>query len=284
MAGYLAAMAPGVQLGFAVLVPTLHHPVRLAEQIGLLDQLTGGNLIVGLGVGAGALEIAGFGRDFNVRHDLFEEAADLLVRLWSHEGGEMSYEGPSYRGVIKGRIIPRPVQLPYPPLARATRDIGRAEEWGAKGQPLLLGSFGLEHMASMLEAHNRGLARAPLSDVRREQIKDMVAIHHIIHVADTDEQAWREFQPIWDRHMEQHYYANRNIHYTRAELPPEHVEKYTAEQLMCGSPATVIKMLREYQEIGVRHHMAWMNVGDCPPELVERSLRLYAAEVMPAFS
>src|SRR5436305_4747752 len=58
LAGYLAALAPGLQIGFAVIVPTLHHPVRLAEQLGLLDQLTHGKLIVGLGVGAGALEIA----------------------------------------------------------------------------------------------------------------------------------------------------------------------------------------------------------------------------------
>lgn len=283
LAGHLAALAPGVQLGFAVIVPTLHHPVRLAEQLGLLDQLTNGNLIVGLGVGAGALEIAGFGRDFGERHELFEEAAGLLIRLWSFEGGVLEYEGPSYKGVVKGRIIPRPVQLPHPPLARATRDPGRAEEWGAKGQPLLLGSFGIPHMKTMLDAHNRGLERSSLSEAEREKVRDQVAIHHVIHVAETDEQAWKEFAPVWDIHMVQHYYANRNIHYTREELPPEHVETYTAQQLMCGSPATVIKMLKEYEAIGVRHHMAWMNVGDCPPDLVEKSLRLYAAEVMPAF-
>ncbi len=283
LAGYLAAQAPGVQLGFAVIVPALHHPVRLAEQIGLIDNLTGGNLVVGLGVGAGALEVAGFGQDFEERHRLFEEMVDTLVRLWAHEEGSIAYDAAGYRGVVEGRILPRPVQLPFPPLARATRDPGRAEEWGARGQPILLGSFGLEHMQIMLDAHNTGLERAPISAERREAIRNMGAIHHVIHVAATDEEAWQEFQPSWDRHMEQHYFANRNVKLSRAELPPEHVERYTAQQLMCGSPETVIRLLKEYEDIGVRHHMAWMNVGDCPPELVEKSMRLYAAEVMPAF-
>ena len=283
MAGHLAALTPSMRIGFAVIVPTLHHPVRLAEQIALLDNLTNGRIIVGLGVGAGALELAGFGEDFGKRHDRFEETAELLVTLWEHQGGVMEYETSLYKGKIDGRVIPRPKQQPYPLLARASRDPNRIEAWGKRGQPILLQSRGPEWIGEMLVAHERGLLQAPVDDERREAAREASGIHHVVYVAATDEQAKREFQPYWDKHLVHNYYANKSIPLKYEELPPEQLYGYTRDQLICGSPETVTAELKKYEAIGVRQHMVWANVGDIPDDLVQGSLRLFAKEVLPAF-
>lgn len=283
LAGHLTAAVPGMRIGFAVVVPGLHHPVRLAEQLGLLDQLSGGNLVVGIGSGAGAIELGGYGVKFDERQAAFDEVSDLLPKLWAHREGEFAYKTARYEGVIHGRIIPSPIQKPYPMLARATGDAQRTEDWGARGQPILLGSRGAEWLAGMLAAHESGLSRAPVDETRREAARNSSAIHHVVYVGETDESARRDFMPYWDQHLVHYHYANRGTYFPRADLPADFVANYTEKQLIIGSPQTVIENLRQYEAIGIRQHMLWANVGNCPANLVEASMYRFARQVMPAF-
>src|SRR5439155_5802890 len=93
IAGALAASLRHAALGFAVVQTALHHPIRLAEQIALLDHLTKGRLIIGLGRGSSfnIYDYQGFGIDHHEAQGRLDEAEDIMIRAWS--GGAFDHTG-----------------------------------------------------------------------------------------------------------------------------------------------------------------------------------------------
>ena len=90
LAGALAASLRRAALGFAVIQTALHHPIRLAEQLALLDHLTKGRLIVGLGRGSSfnIYDYQGFGIDHREAQARLDEAEAIMRRAWA--GGEFA--------------------------------------------------------------------------------------------------------------------------------------------------------------------------------------------------
>src|SRR5262249_37357171 len=114
-AGALAARTSRVRLGFAVIQMALHHPVRLAIQLAVLDNLSRGRCEVGIGRGSSynEYEYVGFGLRSDDSRERMDEAVEVLTRAWTeepfvHEGKFFSVRLPSVR--------PRPVQRPHPPI------------------------------------------------------------------------------------------------------------------------------------------------------------------------
>jgi probable F420-dependent oxidoreductase len=112
----LAAMATRterIRLSTGMLILTLQHPVRIAEEAAVVDLLSHGRLTLGVAVGYRPLEFELFGIEYRKRGRRFEEALEVLVRSWS--GEPFSYEGETLR-VPEIVVRPRPVQRPHPPL------------------------------------------------------------------------------------------------------------------------------------------------------------------------
>ncbi len=82
MAGALAARTRRIDIGYAVNVTPLHHPVRLAEEIATVDQLSGGRVIAGFGPGYSPVEYAPFDADFDDRHRLHDEGIRRVLEHW----------------------------------------------------------------------------------------------------------------------------------------------------------------------------------------------------------
>src|SRR5204862_3694601 len=93
VAGALAIALKRAGLGFAVLQTSLHHPIRLAEQIAVLDNLTKGRLIVGLGRGSSynIYDYQGFGIDHHEAQARLDEAEAIIVRAWTE--GQFRHHG-----------------------------------------------------------------------------------------------------------------------------------------------------------------------------------------------
>ena len=108
-----------VKLGFAVLEMALYHPVRVAEQIALLDNLSGGRVIVGIARGSAfnAYEYRGFGTSVQFGRECLDEAEELLVKCWAARDG-LEFHG-KYWDVVLPEVRPHPVQQPHPPVLRA---------------------------------------------------------------------------------------------------------------------------------------------------------------------
>ena len=117
-ASALAMATTRIKIGFAVLQTSLYHPLRMAEQISLIDQLSKGRLIVGLGRGSlvNTHEYSGYEIDPATAQERFEEIEKILIQCWTqekvvHAGKYWNFEIPMLR--------PRPYTKPYPPILRS---------------------------------------------------------------------------------------------------------------------------------------------------------------------
>lgn len=165
--GYLAAITERVTLGLSVLVLPMHHPIEVAKQAAEIDCLSGGRLVLGVGVGWFKEEFVALGRDFHTRGARTDEALDLMRRLWSDD--PVTFEG-RYHQVRDALFSPKPVQQPYPPVWIAGHSLPalrRAARRGDGWHPVRLGPDAYaEHrdrLAELLDAEGRSRADVSLS-------------------------------------------------------------------------------------------------------------------------
>ncbi len=109
--GYLAAIAPGLELVPAVIILPQRQTVLVAKQAAEVDVLTGGKYRFGVGIGWNAVEYEALGENFRNRGRRFEEQIELLRRLWTER--VVTFEG-KYHRVAEAGLNPLPVQRPIP--------------------------------------------------------------------------------------------------------------------------------------------------------------------------
>lgn len=115
---YLAAITRRVRIGTSVLVLPMHNPFEVAKQVAEVDQLSGGRVIFGIGVGWFEEEFEVLGRSFRNRGRRTDEALELMQHLWRDE--PVSFEG-RYYACENAHFRPKPVQQPRPPIWVAGR-------------------------------------------------------------------------------------------------------------------------------------------------------------------
>lgn len=126
---HLAACTSTIRLGTAVLAGPLHHPVRLAEDAIMLDHLSGGRLVLGLGIGHQEVDFAAYGAPHADRARVLDEVIDVLGHCFS--GEPFRHEGQHFRLESVG-ITPRPFSDPRPELwigAHSPSGLDRAARW-----------------------------------------------------------------------------------------------------------------------------------------------------------
>jgi alkanesulfonate monooxygenase SsuD/methylene tetrahydromethanopterin reductase-like flavin-dependent oxidoreductase (luciferase family) len=182
----IAALSPhlgGLAIGTAILVLPLHDPVHVAEQGAVLDQLTGGRLVLGLGMGDSAEEFAAFRVPVSRRGARFEEQVAIIRGLWS--GETLTYHGQFYE--LEGvRLKTPPVQPGGPPLwigGWGPRALARAAAIGDAWLPGPVGTFGdIVGRQATYDGHVRERGEDPLTRPR-PLIRDVV-------VAESEDDAW----------------------------------------------------------------------------------------------
>ena len=112
MFGALSRITKNIRIGYGVCILPYHHPVRVAERVALLDQLTDGRIEVGTGR-SNAYEQTGLGIDPRETRNLWNESISMLPKIWTSE--EYEYEGENW-SVPKRRVLPKPYQQPHPRL------------------------------------------------------------------------------------------------------------------------------------------------------------------------
>src|SRR5580700_885540 len=118
-AAALAVATQGAQIGFAVAQMSLHHPIRMAEQLALIDHISKGRLIVGLGRGTAynIYDYQGYGIDHTEAQARFEEAEAIMIRAWTGEGFE--HRGRFWQLKVPA-LRPLPLTRPHPVLIRSS--------------------------------------------------------------------------------------------------------------------------------------------------------------------
>jgi alkanesulfonate monooxygenase SsuD/methylene tetrahydromethanopterin reductase-like flavin-dependent oxidoreductase (luciferase family) len=135
VAGAAAAVTSRMRISTAVALLPFKHPLRLAEDLAILDQLSGGRMELGVGLGYAVHEFAAFGIPVSRRVSLTEECVDVLLRAWT--GERFSYAGKRYQ-FDDVQVTPAPVQVGGPPLWMASSSpagVARAVRYGTNLLP-----------------------------------------------------------------------------------------------------------------------------------------------------
>ena len=109
----VAARTRRLRIGTAVSLAAFYHPLRLAEEVALLDVLSGGRVNWGAGRGFDRTEFGAFGVPPEESAPRFQEAVDVVLRAWTTD--RLTYEGKYFRcdGI---EVLPKPLQRPHPPV------------------------------------------------------------------------------------------------------------------------------------------------------------------------
>lgn len=138
--GALAARTSTIRLGTGIAVLPLYHPVRLAEDCAVIDIISKGRLILGVGMGYQDVDFAAYGLTVSDRRPLFEEGLEIVRRAWTEE--RLCFVGKRYT-LTNVSVTPKPVQKPCPPIWVAGVGDESMKRAGRVGDAVLADSFQL---------------------------------------------------------------------------------------------------------------------------------------------
>ncbi len=284
-AAALAVATSRARIGFAVAQTSLHHPIRLAEQLALIDHLSQGRLIVGLGRGTAynIYDYQGYGIPAEEAQARFEEAEAIMLKAWTSEAFE--HHGRFWDLKVP-MLRPRPRTRPHPYMIRSASGEASMVEIARTGRPFLMNV-----QSNEVTRHRMALYRWTM----RESGHDAATIDRCVRecwvwrnvfVAETDAEAERIAVPAFAA-MQEHRAAMRKR--VAAEqgvtLAPAHagpVARTDAQHaLIHGSPATVAERLAEVAAIGVGGVIMSCRMGPMPHEAAAQSLTLLMERVAP---
>ena len=283
--GYLAARTRRIRLGTAVVTLPLYDPVRVVENMAFVDLLSNGRMVLGLGSGYRPYEFAGFGRDFDNRRDVQEEAIELILTLL-HER-RVQHKGAHFRARIEGEFEVFPVsrQQPHPPLFMAAgteRSMAYAARHGFGLMLSTLPSF--ETLGRQIAFYQRHCAEAP-ARLAANPAHRKVDIARWVYVADTDAEAKRDSEDGIIRHLT-HFLGGATAGYLGNVSEKDRATKLdydelAATTLLHGSPDTVVRRLRALREATGLTSLLLHYPPYYGHDKAMRSLRLFAERVMP---
>ena len=282
----IAARTQQIKIGFAVVQMALHHPIRLAEQVALIDNLSQGRIIVGLGRGTAFnfYEYRGYGIDPQEAHARLLEAEEILTKVWTardytHLGTYWQLQLPELR--------PQVYQQPHPPIVRACSGLDSTLEMARQGRPFLMNIQSDAVTRQRLDLYRQTMAEAGYDDDTIARTVDNCWAWRNIVVADTDAEAEAVGVPAFRRMREHLNSARRRLNLPGEQRPMSSgtpAARETVEHgLVYGSPATVCDRLEALRKSGIGGLILHFRLGPMPWDVTEHSLRLFAEKVAPEF-
>ena len=287
---YFAGRTRTIRLGSMVMVLPWHHPARAAEEIALLDHLSGGRTLLGIGRGIGRVEFEGLGIDQNESRQRFVETAQAV--LTSLESGRIEHAGEIIRQAPRD-IRPAPFQ--------SFRDRTYAAAMSPESA-LIMAELGIGILIipqKPWEEHARDLDnyRVRFRELHGREAPPPIAVCWTMCHEDAD-----RAQELGERYLVD-YYLEAAKHY---ELGGHHFDKLKGHEeyarwsagmrktgrqavgefflslQVCGTPDQCYEQIMEIRrKAGNEHFVGVFNYANLPLEEAERSMRLFASEVMP---
>ena len=288
LAASIAPRTTKIRLGSAVLLPSLHSPVRLAEDTATLDAISGGRLDVGLGRGTQGYEYTGYNVDWEESFERFKEGVTMVQGLWTNR--EYTYKG-RYFQADRVSLVPPPVQKPHPPIyLAATRTLATLEYVATTGHPLMIGVVmdtkdALDLCRRFVKLSQEAGHNVPIS---------AIPFFRYFYVAETEEQARRDAEPClnwtldvnqWRRSFKQGsevYHRLEDWRNTRTETPPSY-DYLHEHRAIIGTPEQCVAKIKDLQQQGIEYFGCNLSFGGMEHSKLLRSMKLFADEVMPHF-
>jgi alkanesulfonate monooxygenase SsuD/methylene tetrahydromethanopterin reductase-like flavin-dependent oxidoreductase (luciferase family) len=302
---YLTAVARAtsrLRFGAMMWQLPLYHPIRLAQEVAALDQLSRGRVEFGTGIGVHEHEFIRWGVDYYQRAAISEEVLQIVKMAWTQD--EVTIQG-KYFQFDEALPRPKPYQQPYPPIWAAVHS-DASVQFAARNNyniaknldtdEVVAGKFDLFRKTWHESGHPGDLPR--------------IFLMRVVHVAETDERAHEEARahlvgsearlvgggPIaqtrvgWGSHSrgmgaDSERADNKARGVTMAEAAGNYDFNIEQGLALVGSPETIIRRLEDgRQRMGYDLLCTNHQVGRMPSELVNKSIELFGKEVIPAFT
>ena len=282
--GAVAQRTTHIRLGPLVYILPLYNPLRLIEEICILDHLSGGRLELGIGRGISPYELAFFGVDpDDTSRVIFDEALKVILTGLTSE--RLTFEGQHFQY----RDVPmelRPLQQPYPPLWYPSQSPGTVDRLARGGYnfvrlgPAAMAREPVAEYWRTWEAHKGDPGR-----INGHVAEPKVGIVRQVVVAETDDEAAALAQSahaVWEHSIlklwHDHGDSTRDVQFSW-QVAAEH------ETILFGSPERVRDQVSQLLEVsGCNYVLCVFAWGNLTHQQSMRSLRLFSEQVMPVFA
>ena len=277
---FLAAVAQRtkrLRLGALVYVLPAHHPLRLAEEICMLDHLSNGRIEVGIGRGASPHELNYFGVDADSAPSMYVEAYHVIMQALTQD--EVNFSGLHYQ--FKNVPIDlKPMQRPLPPLWYAV-PVPEGAAWPAQNRINVVCGGPLPRVREITDRYRAEWAAAG----HPPETLPLLGINRFVVAADSDREAmalgrrawpvfYKSFMKLWKLHGTQPRYAR---------IPEDFDTMVQNGGAIAGSPATVRDQVRSMvQAAGANYFISQFSFGDLGHEEVLHSAGIFARELLQA--
>jgi alkanesulfonate monooxygenase SsuD/methylene tetrahydromethanopterin reductase-like flavin-dependent oxidoreductase (luciferase family) len=316
-ASHLACLAVGMRTqrirlvtGIFNLCSPINHPIRVAEQIAMIDIYTKGRIELGTGRGSGSTEVNAFGLTNDNTKEYWEEAIRAIPKMWTQD--LFSWEGEHF-DIPERNVLPKPFQKPHPPLWVTATNPETVEHAGRMGLGVAVFSFqSPKALEPLVETYKRAIANPdPVSDVINDRF---LTIAPLLCLEDGDEaRAWhRRRADLTTAHFSVYFdtvpaiaermqaeprpIPQRRLRelITQAKSDPALAPPFPADTndpdvliesgLCVGSPEEVRRAIQNYRDVGVDElglipRTSWIE----PQELILESVATTGRSVLPHF-
>jgi probable F420-dependent oxidoreductase len=266
--------------GTDIVVLPFYHPVRVAEDVAMLDIMSQGRFVLGVAIGYKPDEFSLYQVPLEKRGRRFEEALELIKLLWTQ--AEVNFEGEYYQ--LAGlKIEPRPVTSPHPPLwlgGWGKLALRRAAQLGDAWIP-----GPTANLAKLLDAQS--LYRQELRAAGLDPATKLTPLTREVVIAETDDEALEMAEKHLLINYRDEYGGGKWQHPligAEDSAPVDQLDAIGRDRFLVGSPETVIRQLQSFEQaFGVDHLICRLFFPGIPHDFIMNELRLLANEVMPAF-
>ena len=316
MGADVAARTKNIKIGQACNVITFHNPIRLAEDIALLDQLSEGRVEVGIGRGVYGREAINMNKEADLKDQaknfrLFEETLNVMKKAWTekffnHQGEFYTYPAPNFKWqhdmsppseefldlntneVKKISIVPKPFQKPHPAIWQVV-DSPSSIEWAAtNGINTIMWIPTVKALKKRFLLYQEAKSKAENRDV---PLGEGICLVRDMFIADTMEEA----EKLAGEHIVNYmrwvcHWRGLGNHMDPGEALPETDHKLDLlnynflhkRNLLFGTPEYVVNKINELKsELNLQNLQVWSNFPGIEHEACMRSIKLFTDEVMP---
>jgi alkanesulfonate monooxygenase SsuD/methylene tetrahydromethanopterin reductase-like flavin-dependent oxidoreductase (luciferase family) len=279
VASAMAAVTKRIKIGTGALILPLHNPIRVAEDAAVVDNISGGRLILGVALGYRKEEFDGFRIPMNQRPSRMEEGLDVIVGSWTQDN--FSYEGKRYR-FSNLNVTPKPVQKPHIPLYIGAFEEPAIKRAGRLGYPLLIGpGRTMQMIRDTISIYNKAA---------KEVGKDPSGAEHILlretYISEDRGRA-KEEADKYIISMYKFYFSLGVKMFVRGKqltgLDDPLFDLLPEDRFVIGTPEDCMKEVQRYRdELGIKYIVCRMVFPSATHETISRCIELFGKEVIPS--
>ena len=312
----IAARTKKIKIGQACNVITFHNPIRLAEDIAFLDQLSEGRVEVGIGRGVYGREAINMNKEADLKDQaknfrLFDETLSIMKKAWTekffnHQGEFYTYPAPNFKWqhdmsppseefldmntseIKKISIVPKPFQKPYPAIWQVVDSPSSIEWAAANGINTIMWIPTVKALKKRFQLYQEAKSKA---ENREVPLGEGICLVRDMFIADTMEEAeklagehivnYMRWVCHW-RGLGNHMDPGETLPKTDHKLDLLNYDFLHKRNLLFGTPEYVVNKINELKsELNLQNLQVWSNFPGIEHEACMRSIKLFTDEVMP---